>query len=156
VEHTEVEDPWGVEHMAVVVPWGAHMELEEFLQVAFMLEVMAVVAALQEELCMQQDGAWDLEVQWDMVPGWDQGWAAAPPFKQIQDVALVLEHQTPAAVLVVQRLPVEEWEQPALKVQGPWSLLEIGHMLAKETVTIRLHLVTTMLARVLAASQKRR
>jgi len=57
VEHTEVEDPWGVEHMAVVVPWGAHMELEEFLQVAFMLEVMAVVAALQEELCMQQDGA---------------------------------------------------------------------------------------------------
>jgi hypothetical protein len=43
--------------MAVVVPWGAHMELEEFLQVAFMLEVMAVVAALQEELCMQQDGA---------------------------------------------------------------------------------------------------
>lgn len=57
MEHTEAEDPWRVEHMAAAAPWGVHMELEEFLQAAFMQVVMAVVAALLEELCMQQDEA---------------------------------------------------------------------------------------------------
>lgn len=41
-----------------------HTEPEEFLPVAFMLVVTETVVVLQEELCTQQDGVWDLDQQW--------------------------------------------------------------------------------------------
>jgi len=96
---------------------------------------------------MEQAEAWDLQVL---------GPDAAPSSKQILGVELGLEHLTLAVAWEAQRRHAEVWELRASKVQAPWFPLVIGHTLAQDGAIIRRHQGTTMLAKVLAASQKRR
>jgi hypothetical protein len=111
-----------------------------------MLRVVMAVVAPQGAPCTQRAAAWD------SVLGWD----AAPLSKQILGVELGQGHLTLAVALAVQRARAEVWGVHASRGLGPRFPLGTGRMSAKDGATTRRHQGTTMLARALAVTQKKR